>query len=66
MGFWTSVTSIFDKLLPSRKAALLDQLNQMTADYYALLKAGKDSEAAALRVQLRNLRTKAGVTDGDV
>jgi hypothetical protein len=66
MSFWDSITSIIDKFTPSRKAASIDQLNDLTADYQKALKEGNDTLAATLKVQLKNLRKKLGYTDGDV
>jgi len=53
-------------MTPSRKAALVDQINTLTAKYQKALQEGRDSEAEAYRVQARDLRIKAGFTDGDV
>jgi len=66
MGWFSSITSLLDKYVPSRKAAIVDQLNAMTAEYQKALLEGRDTDAAKLLKQLKDLRAKIGYTEGDV
>ena len=57
---------ILDKFIPSRKAALVDEINKLTVEYQKALQAGKDTQAAILKKRLTELRRKANFTNGDV
>jgi hypothetical protein len=57
---------IINKFVPSRKAALVDELKRLNAEYEKALKEGRDTDAAILRKQMEELRKKADFTDGDV
>lgn len=63
---WGSLADIINKLFPSRKAALVDQLESLNVKYAKALKEGRDTDAAILRKQMDQLRKKAGFTDGDM
>jgi hypothetical protein len=54
-----------DRLIPSKKAALVDELNALNKKYESALLAGRDTEAAILRKQMAELRKKAGFTDAE-
>jgi hypothetical protein len=60
------IFDILNKLFPSRKGALVDQLNALTVKYQQALDEGRDTDAAILKKQLIQLRQKAGLTDGDI
>ena len=60
------VTGWIDKLIPSKKAALVDELNALNVAYAKALKNGDDTGAAILRKQMVELRKKAGFTDADL
>lgn len=62
----SSIFDFFNKFIGSRKSALVDQLQDLTARYNDALNAGKDTEAAELKKQLDLLRQKADFTEGDV
>ena len=66
MGLFDSLADLINKFIPSRKGALVDQLNTLTAQYQDALNKGNDTLAASLRVQLNDLRKKVGFTDGDL
>lgn len=57
---------IINKFVPSRKAALVDELKRLNAEYEKALKEGRDTDAAIFRKQMEELRKKAEFTDGDV
>jgi len=63
---WGALAEILNKLFPSRKAALVDQLETLNVKYAKALKEGRDTDAAILRKQMDQLRKKAGFTDGDL
>jgi len=63
---WGMIFDVLDKFLPSRKAALVDRMRELEADLAEALKSGQDTKAAELRVKLKDLRTKAKITEGDV
>ena len=63
---WSAVFEILNKLIPGRKAALVDQLNTLTVKYQQALDEGRDTDAAILKKQMDQLRVKAGLTGGDV
>jgi len=63
---WSAVAEIINKLFPTRKAALVDQLNALNVKYKKALDDGRDTDAAVLRKQMDQLRKKAGITEGDV
>ena len=55
-----------NKLVPSRKGALMDQINTLTVKYQRALREGRDTDAAVYCSQLAELRKKVGFTGGDV
>lgn len=61
-----SIAEIINKLFPSRKAALVDQLNALNVKYMQALTDGRDTDAAVILKQMKELRQKAGLTGGDV
>jgi hypothetical protein len=63
---WSVIFEILNKLFPSRKGALVDQLNALTVKYQQALDEGRDTDAAILKKQLIQLRQKAGLTEGDI
>ena len=63
---WGALADILNKLFPSRKAALVDQLNALNVKYAKALEDGRDTDAAVLRKQMDQLRKKAGFTNGDL
>lgn len=63
---WGAVAEILNKLFPSRKAALVDQLNALNVKYEKALLEGRDTDAAILKKQMDQIRQKAGLTNGDV
>ena len=62
----STVLSWIDKLIPSKKAALVDELNALNAAYEKALNSGDDTGAAICRKRMQELRKKAGFTDGDL
>lgn len=63
---WSAVAEILNKLFPSRKGALVDQLNALNVKYQKVLEEGRDTDAAILKKQMDQLRQKAGLSGGDV
>jgi len=63
---WGSLADILNKLIPGRKAALVDQLEALNVKYAKALADGRDTDAAILKKQMDQLRRKAGFTSGDV
>ena len=63
---WSSVFEIINKLFPSRKAALVDQLNALTVKYQKALEEGRDTDAAVIKKQLDQMRKKAELAGGEV
>jgi len=63
---WSAIFEIINKLFPSRKGALVDQLNALTVKYQAALNEGRDTDAAVIKKQMDQIRQKAGLTGGDV
>jgi len=58
--------AILNKFIPSRRAALVDEINKLTVEYQKALQAGKDTQAATLKKRLTELRRKVNFTNGDV
>jgi len=63
---WSAIFEIINKLFPSRKGALVDQLNALNVKYQKALEEGRDTDAAVLKKQMDQIRQKAGLTGGDV
>jgi hypothetical protein len=63
---WSAVAEILNKLFPSRKGALVDQLNALNVKYQKALEEGRDTDAAVLKKQMDQLRQKAGLSGGEV
>ena len=67
---WGSAVSIVlswvDKLIPSKKAALVEELNALNVKYEKALNEGRDTDAAILRKQMAELRKKAGFAEGEL
>ena len=57
------ILSWIDKLIPSKKEALVDKLNALNSEYQTALYKGDDTRAATLRKQMVELRKKAGFND---
>jgi hypothetical protein len=55
-----------DRFIPSKKAALVDELNALNKKYEAALLSGRDTEAAIFRKQMVELRKKAGFAEGEL
>lgn len=66
MALWDTVADIVNKFIPSRKAALIDEINTLTWAYSKALEENRDTDAAILHKRLKLLRRKAGITDGNV
>jgi len=60
------VTGWIDKLIPSRKAAVIDELNALNVAYAKALNEGDDTGAAIVLKQMKELRKKVGLTDADI
>jgi len=60
------VLSWVDKLIPSKKAALVEELNALNVAYEKALRNGDDTGAAICRKQMAELRKKAGFTGEDL
>ena len=58
--------SWIDKMIPSKKAALVDELNALNKKYEEALNKGDDTNAALYRKQMVEIRKRAGFTDGDL
>jgi hypothetical protein len=63
---WDAIFEILNKFIPSRKGALVDEINNLTVKYQKALEEGRDTEAAQLHKRLQELRKKAEFTGGDV
>jgi hypothetical protein len=67
---WGSAVSIVlswvDKLIPSKKAALVDELNRLVVIYGQALEQGRDTDAAIIRKQISELRKKVNFTDAEI
>jgi len=66
MSFLDSVADIINKFVPSRKAATVDELNDLLVQYDKALELGEDTKASLLRKRMRKLREKLGYTEGDI
>jgi hypothetical protein len=62
MGF-SKLFDLVDKFVPSRKAALFDRMKELEFQYHFALIHNKDTEAAELKVKLRDLRKKLGYAE---
>ena len=60
------VLSWVDKLIPSKKAAIVDELNRLVVIYGQALEQGRDTDAAVIRKQISELRKKVGFTDAEI
>lgn len=60
------VASWVDRLIPSKKAAIVDRLNILLSQYDKALNEGRDTDAAIIRKQISELRRKVGFTDGEI
>ena len=60
------IARIVDTLWPSKKEALVEQLNALNAKYDKALKEGRDTDAAIYRKQMVELRKKAGFSGDDM
>ena len=60
------VAGWIDKLIPSKKAALVTELRRLNFLYLRALEQGKDTEAAILRKQMEELRQKGSFTEGEL
>jgi hypothetical protein len=63
---WSAIAEIINKLFPSRKGALVDQLNALTVKYQKALDEGRDTDAAVIKKQLDQMRKKAEIAGGEV
>jgi hypothetical protein len=67
---WGSAVSIVlswvDKLIPSKKKALFDELSKLNKKYQDALNRGDDYDAAVYRKQMVKLRERADATGGDL
>ena len=54
------VLSWVDKIIPTKKEALVETLQALEVKYQKALDKGMDTEAATIRVQMKELRKKAG------
>jgi hypothetical protein len=59
------VAGWIDKLIPSKKAALVEELATLNAKYKQALENGNDTESATLRKRMQELRRKAGFSDAE-
>lgn len=66
MNWFSALLSIIDKFIPSRKAAAIQRINDLTMKYAQALREGRDTDAALLKKEIKQLREKFGVTDGEV
>ena len=69
LGYGVAVGAIFrwlDTLWPSRKAAVVERLDQLTAQYHLALIERKDTQAAIYLKQIKALRKRLNITDGDI
>jgi len=60
------ITSWIDRLVPSKKAALVAELNALNVKYQDALVAGRDTEAAILHKQMVVLRKKVNFSEGEL
>jgi len=64
--FAAYVASWVDRLIPSKKAAIVDRLNILLSQYQKALDEDRDTDAAVIRKQISELRRKVGFTDGEI
>jgi len=60
------IARIIDTLWPSKKAAIVDRLNELIAQYHKALEEGRDTDAAVIRKQVSELRKKVGFCDSEI
>ena len=67
---WNTVAGVIAKIvnnfIPSKKAALVDELNALIFIYKAALENREDTRAAILRKQISEIRKKLDFTDEDI
>ena len=63
---WELIVDIINKFLPGRKAAAVQKIQDLTKQYALALKENRDTDAAFYLKQIKALREKFGVTEGDV
>jgi hypothetical protein len=67
---WSTVAGVIAKIvnnfIPSKKAALVDELNALNVKYQEVLSSGKDTEAATIRKQMQEIRKKVGFADDEL
>ena len=57
------VARIVNNLIPSRKEALMNELNNLLYDYKQALEKGHDTKAAEILKKIKEIRKKARITD---
>jgi hypothetical protein len=60
------IARIINNFIPSKKAALYDELKALEVKYKEALDARKDTEAATIKKQMKELRKKLGIVGEDV
>ena len=68
-GYGTAIAFLMswvDKLIPSKRAALVEELNALNVKYQDALYAGRDTEASIIRKKMETLRKKANFTGEDL
>jgi len=55
---WEALLDIFNKLLPKRGEAQVDELNRLNVEFQKALKEGRTTDAAKLNKQMEILREK--------
>jgi len=63
---WGMIADIINKLLPNRKEAYVDELNDLLVRYDLALKERRDTDAAIYLKRMKVLRKKLGYSEGDV
>ena len=69
LGYGVAIGAIFrwlDTLWPSKKAALVEELNALNVKYQDALYAGRDTEASILHKQMVVLRKKVNFSEGEL
>ena len=60
------ILSWIDKLIPSKKAALVKRLRELNVLYLEALEDKRDTDAAVIRKQMDELRKKANFSEGEI
>jgi hypothetical protein len=63
---WEAILDILNKLIPGRKEAYVNELNDLLVQYNKALEEGRDTDASILRKRMVVLRKKLGYSEGEL